>query len=199
MSKRSYAKGFQLALGHLGIWLTIGTLTFLFANSGWWFAALIMLFLHGTIGTFFIAPWQNSHTELFSKPKSRTHFFLRFLSPRLAQFPGLPSEPQLPSSLRLTFSRLQGIGFTESAVTKAAISPAIVHLHFTGGFESRGLIPTLKGFWGMATDRLNHPHFSNWDVNLFDDAPVGRQQSVQWARLVLGFHTGVLIFALRIR
>ena len=141
LSKRSYAKGFQLALGHLGIWLTIGTLTFLFANSGWWFAALIMLFLHGTIGTFFIAPWQNSHTELFSKPKSWTHFFLRFLSPRLAQFPGLPSEPQLPSSLRLTFSRWHGIGFTESAVTKAAISPGIVHLQFFRWFWIKRLDP----------------------------------------------------------
>ena len=50
----------------------------------------------------------------------------------------------------------------------------------------------------MATDRFNHPYFSNWDVHLFDDAPVGRQQPVQWARLVLGFHTGVLIFALLI-
>ena len=29
--------------------------------------------------------------------------------------------------------------------------------NFSGGFESRGLIPTLKGFWGMATDRFNHP------------------------------------------
>ena len=43
----------------------------------------------------------------------------------------------------------------------------------------------------MATDRFNYPYFSNWDVHLFDDAPVGRQHSVRWARLVLGFHTGV--------
>ena len=50
----------------------------------------------------------------------------------------------------------------------------------------------------MATDRFNHPYFSNWDVHLFDDAPVGRQHSVRWARLVLGFHTGVMIFALLI-
>ncbi len=35
LSKRSDAKGFQLTLGHLGIWLTTGTLTFLFANAGW--------------------------------------------------------------------------------------------------------------------------------------------------------------------
>ena len=35
LSKRGDAKGFQLALGHLGIWLTTGTLTFLFANAGW--------------------------------------------------------------------------------------------------------------------------------------------------------------------
>ena len=70
--------------------------------------------------------------------------------------------------------------------------------NFSGGFESRGLIPTLKGFWGMATDRFNHPYFSNWDVHLFDDASVGRQHSARWARLVLGFHTGVLIFALLI-
>jgi hypothetical protein len=32
LSKRSDAKGYQLALGHLGIWLTTGTLTF-FANA----------------------------------------------------------------------------------------------------------------------------------------------------------------------
>ena len=56
LSKRSDAKGFYLALGHLWIRLTTGTLTFLFANAGWWLAALILLFVHGTVGTFFIAP-----------------------------------------------------------------------------------------------------------------------------------------------
>ena len=50
----------------------------------------------------------------------------------------------------------------------------------------------------MDTDRFNHPYFSNWDVHLFDDAPLVRQHSVRWARLVLGFHTGVMIFALLI-
>jgi hypothetical protein len=50
----------------------------------------------------------------------------------------------------------------------------------------------------MATDRFNYHYFSNWDFHLFDDAPVGRHQSVRWARLVLGFHAGVLIIALLI-
>ena len=66
LSKRSDAKGFQLTLGHLGIWLTTGTLTFLFANAGWWLAALILLFVHGTVGTFFIAPWHElTHGTVF--------------------------------------------------------------------------------------------------------------------------------------
>ena len=75
LSKRSDAKGFQLALGHLGIWLTTGTLTFLFANAGWWLAALILLFVHGTVGTFFIAPWHElTHGTVFQTKKLNTFF-----------------------------------------------------------------------------------------------------------------------------
>jgi len=77
-----------------------------------------------------------------------------------------------------------------SAVDKELVLPKIPSLkplyllqfftfNFSGGFESKGLIPTLKGFWGMAIDRFNHPYFSNWDVHLFDDAPVGRLHSVR--------------------
>ena len=69
LSKRSDAKGYQLALGHLGIWLTTGTLTF-FANAGWWFAALFLLFVHGTVGTFSLHFGTNLLTELFYKPKN---------------------------------------------------------------------------------------------------------------------------------
>ena len=80
LSKRSDAKGFQLALGHLGIWLTTGTSTFLFANAGWWFAALILLFVHGTVGIFFIAPWHElTHGTVFQTKKVNT-FFLRIFS-----------------------------------------------------------------------------------------------------------------------
>ena len=80
LSKRSDAKGFQLALGHLGIWLTTGTLTFLFANAGWCLAALILLFVHGTVGTFFIAPWHElTHGTVFQTKKLNT-FFLKIFS-----------------------------------------------------------------------------------------------------------------------
>ena len=74
LSKRSDAKGFQLALGHLGIWLTTGTLTFLFANARWWLAELILLFVHGTVGTFFIAPWHElTHGTVFKTDNSGKH------------------------------------------------------------------------------------------------------------------------------
>ncbi|MGA0190959.1 MAG: fatty acid desaturase [bacterium] len=199
LSTRSDAKGYQLALGHLGIWLTTGTLTFLFANAGWWFAALILLFAHGTVGTFFIAPWHElTHGTVFQTKKLNT-FFLRIFS--LLGWLSFPVY-QVSHNYHHRFT-------LHSAVDKELVLPKVPSLkplyllqlftfNFSGGFESRGLIPTLKGFWGMATDRFNHPYFSNWDVHLFDDAPVGRQHSVRWARLVLGFHTGVLIFALLI-
>ncbi|MEC8285074.1 MAG: fatty acid desaturase, partial [SAR324 cluster bacterium] len=158
-----------------------------------------MLFVHGTVGTFFIAPWHElTHVTVFQTKKLNT-FFLRIFS--LLGWLSFPVY-QVSHNYHHRFT-------LHSAVDKELVLPKVPSLkplyllqlftfNFSGGFESRGLIPTLKGFWGMATDRFNHPDFSNWDVHLFDDAPVGRQHSVRWARLVLGFHTGVLIFALLI-
>ena len=93
-------------------------------------------------GNFFHCTLAWTHARnCFPNQKTKHIFSQNFFSPWLAQFPGLPSEPQLPSSLHPTFSRWQGIGFTESSVTEAAISPAIVHLQFLRWFWIKRLDP----------------------------------------------------------
>tara|TARA_B100000575_G_scaffold288772_1_gene289363 strand:+ start:802 stop:1602 length:801 start_codon:yes stop_codon:yes gene_type:complete len=146
-----------------------------------------------------MAPWHElTHGTVFQTKKPNT-FFLRIFS--LLGWLSFPVY-QVSHNYHHRFT-------LHSAVDKELVLPKVPSLkplyllqlftfNFSGGFESRGLIHTLKGFWGMATDRFNRPYFSNWNVHLFDDALVGRQHSVRWARLVLGFHTSVLIFALLI-
>ncbi len=60
LSKPSDFQGFKMALGHLGLWLLTGSLSFYFAIEQFWLGFLLSIFLHGTVGTFFSAP----HHEL---------------------------------------------------------------------------------------------------------------------------------------
>jgi fatty acid desaturase len=80
--------GFRQALGHLGLWITTGTLaymTFLHLNhSNWqWMAPvlLVAMFAHGTVGSFMggTACHELSHKTPF-KTKSINEFFLKLFA-----------------------------------------------------------------------------------------------------------------------
>src|SRR6056300_1509540 len=80
LSKPSDLHGFKLALGHLGLWLLTGLLSFYFAIEQLWLGFLLMIFLHGTVGTFFSAPRHElCHGTVF-KTKRLNEIFLRIFS-----------------------------------------------------------------------------------------------------------------------
>ena len=80
LSKPSDLQGFQMGLGHLGLWLLTGALSFYFAVEQLWLGFLLTIFLHGTVGTFFSAPHHElCHGTVF-KTKRFNEIFLRIFS-----------------------------------------------------------------------------------------------------------------------
>ena len=65
-------------------------------------------------------------------------------------------------------------------------------LNVTGGFESRGVIPTLRNFVRIAANRLDTP-FNEWGPELYEGQPEERRKAVHWARWVLAFHFLVIV------
>jgi fatty acid desaturase len=65
-------------------------------------------------------------------------------------------------------------------------------INITGGYQSRGLIPTLKNFIKIATNQFDNP-FNSWGTELYQEHDEQRMKAVGWARLVLSFHSVVII------
>ena len=84
LSKRSDARGFFQALGHLALWLTTGIVAFLLFKQQAWVGFIAALFLHGTVATFFTARHHElCHREVF-KTKWLNEFILIIFFFRLA-------------------------------------------------------------------------------------------------------------------
>ena len=179
-------------MGHLGLWVVTGLAAYyLFAHQVWWgfFAAL---FAHGTVASFFTAPHHElCHTTVF-RTKWLNELFLRVFSligwlnfhvyrfshsyhHRYTLFIDGDREEVLPESPSLRFAYLAQL-FT---------------VNVTGGYQSRGLVPTLKNFLMLAANRLDNP-FNSWGPELYEGHPREGARAVRWARLVLLFHAGVV-------
>ena len=188
LSKPSDSKGLFMALGHLALWSLTGASCFFFASQHLWIAFIFTLFFHGTIGTFFTAPHHElCHGTVF-KTKRLNGFFLRIFATlgmlnfhiyklshsyhhRFTLYSGADKEVVLPKppSLNL-FYLLQLFTF-----------------NFTGGFESRGFVPTLKGHIRVAFNQMESP-FNDWGEELYKEDPEECLKAVNWARFILGFH-----------
>ncbi len=195
LSGRSDARGAWQSLGHFGLLLATGALTcYLFALEQWagFFAAL---FVHGTIASFLTAP----HHELCHGTVFRTRwlneFFLRIFSTlgwlnfhvykfshsyhhRYTLFQQGDREEVLPAtpSLRILFL-LQ-----------------LFTVNITGGYQSRGILPTLGNVIDLARDRFDNP-FNSWGPELYAEHPDERRKARNWARWLLAFHASVIVVA----
>ncbi len=98
LSRRSDAKGWMQAGGHLAVFIATGALAWVFWAQGLWVLFFIALFVHGTVASFFsgTAPHELGHGTVFqTKWLNRAFLYLFSLigwwEPlRLCQFAYLP-------------------------------------------------------------------------------------------------------------
>ena len=198
LSKPSDLQGFQMALGHLGLWLLTGALSFYFAVEQLWLGFLLTIFLHGTVGTFFSAPHHElCHGTVF-KTKRLNEIFLRIFSTL-----GLQNFHiyKMSHSYHHRFT-LHRIADKEVVLPK---TPSLRFLYllqlftfnFTGGFESRGLFPMMRGLFRVAADRMEQP-YNEWGTELYAEFPEERLKAVHWARYLIAVHLSFAVFAMLI-
>ena len=198
LSKPSDLQGFKMALGHLGLWLLTGLLSFYFAIEQLWLGFLLMIFLHGTVGTFFSAPHHElCHGTVF-KTKRLNEIFLRIFSTL-----GLQNFHiyKMSHSYHHRFT-LHRIADKEVVLPK---TPSLNFLYLlqlftfniTGGFESRGLFPTMRGLFRVAADRMEQP-YNEWGTELYAEFPEERLKAVHWARYLIAVHLSFAVFAVLI-
>ena len=192
LTEPSDPQGLVLAVGHLGLWVATGLAAYyLFVHQIWW-GFVAALFAHGTVASFFTAPHHElCHTTAF-RTKWLNELFLRVFSllgwlnfhvyrfshsyhHRYTLFIDGDREEILPESPSLRFAYLV----------------QLLTVNVTGGYQSRGLVPTLKNFIKLAFNRLDNP-FNSWGPELYDGHPREGAKAVRWARLVLLFHAGVV-------
>ena len=194
LAEPSDSRGLFQATGHLAIWATTGIAAYyLFTRELWW-GFCLALFLHGTVAAFFTAPHHElCHTTVF-KTKWLNEFFLRIFS-----FLGWLNFHiyKFSHSYHHRFTLfLEG---DREEVLPVKPSLRVLYLlqlftvNVTGGYQSRGLIPTLKNFVEIALNRFDNP-FNSWGAELYEGHMEERMKAVRWARNVLFLHAAVIVF-----
>ena len=198
LSKPSDLQGFKMALGHLGLWLLTGLLSFYFAIEQLWLGFLLMIFLHGTVGTFFSAPHHElCHGTVF-KTKRLNEIFLRIFSTL-----GLQNFHIYKMSHsyhhRFTLHRIadKEVVLPKTPSLKFLYLLQLFTFNITGGFESRGLFPTMRGLFRVAADRMEQP-YNEWGTELYAEFPEERLKAVHWARYLIAVHLSFALFAVLI-
>lgn len=198
LSKPSDLQGFKMALGHLGLWLLTGLLSFYFAIEQLWLGFLLMIFLHGTVGTFFSAPHHElCHGTVF-KTKRLNEIFLRIFSTL-----GLQNFHIYKMSHsyhhRFTLHRIadKEVVLPKTPSLKFLYLLQLFTFNITGGFESRGLFPTMRGLFRVAADRMEKP-YNEWGTELYAEFPEERLKAVHWARYLIAVHLSFAVFAVLI-
>ena len=198
LSKPSDFQGFQMALGHLGLWLLTGAVSFYFAVAQLWLGFLLTIFLHGTVGTFFSAPHHElCHGTVF-KTKRFNEIFLRIFSTL-----GLQNFHIYKMSHsyhhRFTLHRIadKEVVLPKTPSLKFLYLLQLFTFNITGGFESRGLFPTMRGLFRVAADRMEQP-YNEWGAELYAEFPEERLKAVHWARYLIAVHLSFALFAVLI-
>ena len=193
LAEPSDLRGLAQSLGHLGLWVATGLGAYLlFASQVWW-GFLLALFAHGTVASFFTAPRHEfCHTTVF-RTRWLNEGFLRIFSllgwlnfqvyrfshsyhHRYTLFVAGDREEVMPETPSLRFGYLLQL-FT---------------VNVTGGYQSQGLLPTMRNFGRLALHRLDRP-FNSWGPELYAEQPAEGRKAVNWARLVLVFHAAVIL------
>ena len=190
LMQRSDLSGLFQAFGHLALWSVTGLLCYYAFTRQLWVGVAAMLFLHGTVGSFFrgIATHELGHGTVF-KTSWLNSVFLRVYSVlgwwnfhefamshtyhhRYTLHPEGDREVMLPKNPTLRFLYLLQL-FT---------------VNITGSYESNGIVPKVKRILLTACNRFD----GEWFRALYTNHPEERRKAVNWARFVLVFHALVI-------
>lgn len=204
LSKRSDLQGWFQAGGHLALFAITASLVYLFWAQKLWLAFLIALFLHGTVGSFFVgvAPHELGHGTVF-RTKRLNKIFLYLFSLLSWWDPFdyasshtyhhrytlhsegdrenlLPLEPTVGSTFLLQM-------FTVNLFTQPG------RVFGKGGLISTLVVTTLGAFSivGSPDTPINE-----WLRALHTDQPEQYRKSIWWSRILLLFHGSVVVISI---
>ena len=204
LMRRSDLRGAFQAVGHLALAAATGLLTYYLFTQRLWAAFALALLFHGGVTSFFsFACHELVHGTVF-KTKRLNRLFLRVYA-FLAWFNYHDYALSHTYHHRYT---LHPEGDREVVLPKTPSLRALYLLQLctfsvTGGFESNGLIPLVRGVGGTAFGffpRAAAPSAPGatlrigeaWVRALYEAHPEERAKSVRWARLTLLGHALVI-------
>ncbi len=205
LSARSNTKGWIQAGGHVGVYLLLAALTILFWSQQAWIAFVISLWALGFVATFFkgTAAHELGHGTVF-KSKALNNGFLhavcliswwdpydygashtyhhRYTTHLHADRENiLPLSPSLSPLLLLQLCTLNLFSKPNRNFSK-------------GGFLWNVYL-TARTALGERSAHTDIPS-QEWLEKLHDDQPQAFKQSVRWSRILIVFHTGVLLVSI---
>ena len=189
---RSDVKGLLQAGGHLAVWAITAVLCWYFYSVQSWWLFFALLFVHGTVASFFTSP----HHELCHRTVFETRwlneFFLRIYSLlgwqnfRVYRF---SHNYHHRYTLFLQGDREEILPVTPSLRVLYLLQ--LFTFNIFGGYQSRGVLPAVTGFIKIALNRFDNP-FNSWGEELYQGHDEQRRKAVNWARTVLFFHALVI-------
>ena len=194
LARPSDSRGLLQATGHLAMWAATGSAAYCLFDLGIWWGFCAALFLHGTVAGFFTAPHHElCHTTVF-RTKWLNEFFLcvfSFLGWQNFEIYRFSHSYHHRFTLFVEGDREEVLPVTPSL--RILYLAQLFTLNVTGGYQSRGLIPTLKNFVEIALNRFDNP-FNSWGSELYEGHREERMKAVRWARTVLLGHVSVIAF-----
>ena len=204
LSKRSDLQGWFQAGGHLALFAVTSSFVYLFWAHQIWLAFVIALFVHGTVGSFFvgIAPHELGHGTVF-RTKQLNKIFLYLFSLLSWWDPFdyasshtyhhrytlhsegdrenlLPLEPTVGSTFLLQM-------FTVNLFTQRG------RVFGKGGLISTIFVTVLGAFGIVGSPDIP---INEWLRALHTDQPEEYRKSIWWSRILLLFHGSVVVISI---
>ncbi|MEX0344420.1 MAG: fatty acid desaturase [Rhizobiaceae bacterium] len=203
LSERSDLQGWFQAGGHLLLFVSSGTLVFLFWWYQVWAAFVAALFVHGTIASFFrgTAPHELGHGTVF-RTKWLNRFFLHLFSligwwdpydyasshtyhHRYTLHPEGDRENLLPLHPSVGKTFLLQL-FTVNLLTQPG------RTFGKGGLLSSVWVTILGAFGRVGPDEIPS---NEWLNALHEDQPAEHRKSINWSRILLAFHASIIVIS----
>jgi len=192
LAQSNDAQGFFHALGHLGIWCLTALLSLWLFNQQSWVGFFIAIVCHGIVTSHFSAPHHElSHRTVFKTQKYNDVFLyifslLSWLNFRVYRF---SHNYHHRYTLFLEGDREEILPVTPSLRVLYLLQ--LFTINITGGYQSKGLYPTLKNHLKLALNQFDRP-FNSWGNELYDGHAKQRKLASAWSRTVLIFHALVI-------
>jgi fatty acid desaturase len=193
LSRRSNAKGFLHALGHLALLLVTGYLTHRFFVAREWLPFALAFWVHGIIFSFVpgLVTHELSHGTVF-RTKWLNELFLRIYS--ILGFVNFPHYRRSHTYHHLYTLHPEG---DREVVLPSDPRRRITRIVQFLTFDFKLFFQVVGGTFVLALTGTFRLFFKpEWSEAIFTDDPEGRRRAVNWARIVVLFHLAVLACAI---